>query len=279
MKKYFVCSDVHSFFTEFQEALTKNGFEIENPDHIIVICGDLFDRGKETLQLYSFVRSLPDDRFIYIRGNHEDLLAECYEQLVSTQVVSSHHISNGTLGTILDFCSLDRRFEKNIAYNPYHPMRGDVMDKMHEILDYINHKCVNYVEIGDFICVHGWIPCGEIYFDPNSALYRMSYMADWRNASPGDWYSARWTNGMEAWHQGVREPEKTIICGHFHCSYGWSWLRQERQEFPNKSKKGWEKSFEPFIDGGICAIDACTAYSGIVNVVVLEVEDEENVNC
>ena len=54
MKKYFVCSDLHSFFTEFKEALAKNGFDAENQDHILVVCGDLFDRGKETLYLYNF---------------------------------------------------------------------------------------------------------------------------------------------------------------------------------------------------------------------------------
>lgn len=274
MKKYFVCSDVHSFLTEFKISLHNQGFDVGNKDHILVVCGDLFDRGDETVELYKFVRSIPDDRFIYIRGNHEDLLEECYEQLVSNQLVSSHHIYNGTLKTILDFCKIDHRFEKYIAYNPDHLLRGDVMDTMPEILDYIKHKCVNYVEIGDFICVHGWIPCEESYFDRNLACNRLLYKEDWRNALPGDWYSARWTNGMEAWHQGVREPERTIICGHWHCSYGWSWLRQERQEFPNKGKKDWKKSFEPFIDDGICAIDACTAYSGIVNVIVLEVEDE-----
>ena len=144
------------------------------------------------------------------------------------------------------------------------------MDKMPEILDYINRKCVNYFEIGDYIFVHGWIPCKESYFDRNLACNRMLYIEDWRNALPGAWYSARWQNGMEAWHQGVIEPNKTIFCGHLHCSYGWSWLRQERKEFPNKGTKDWEKSFEPFIDDGIIALDACTAYSGIVNMVVLE---------
>lgn len=275
MKKYFVCSDLHSFFTEFKEALVKNGFDIENKDHILVVCGDLFDRGQETLCLYNFVRSLPDERFIYIRGNHEDLLEECYEQLVNGQIVSSYHISNGTLGTIMDFCQADRRFEKYVAYNPDHLVRGDVMDKMPEVLEYINHKCVNYSEIGDFIFVHGWIPC--ICDDPNPyhARKHMTYKVGWRESSKGDWYEASWLNGMEAWHQGVREPGKTIICGHFHASWGWSHLKQKRQEFPNKSKKDWRKSFEPFVDDGICAIDACTAYSGIVNIIVLEVQEDE----
>lgn len=270
MKKYFIMSDIHSFYSEFIGALNAKGFDINNADHIIVVCGDLFDRGEESVALYNFVHNLPNERFIYIRGNHEDLLQDCYMQLVNGELVSSYHISNGTLGTILDLCGIDRRFEKWIAYNPGHILRGDVMDYMPEILDYINSKCVNYLEINNYILVHGWIPC--YYDDINiyNSRRKMTYKSDWRNASQGEWNESRWTNGMLAWKHGVREPGKTIICGHWNCSYGWSWIKQERQEFPNKSKNDWEKSFEPFIDDGIIAIDSCAAYSGFLNCIVLE---------
>ena len=273
MKKYFVVSDVHSFFTIMMDTLIKNGFSKDDPEHVLVVCGDLFDRGNESLQLYNFVRSLPEDRFIYIRGNHEDLLQDCYMQLVNGELVSSHHILNGTLGTILDLCKIDRKFEMQISYNPKHLLRGDVMDFMPEILDYINSKCVNYLEISNYILVHGWIPC--YYDDVNiyNSRRKMTYKSDWRNASQGEWNESRWINGMLAWKQGVREPGKTIICGHWHCSYGWSWIKQERQEFPNKSKKDWKKSFEPFIDEGIVAIDACTAYSEITNCFIIDADD------
>jgi hypothetical protein len=81
---------------------------------------------------------------------------------------------------------------------------------------------------------------------------------------------ARWVNGIEAAHQGVILPKKTIVCGHFHCSYGWSRIRQERKEFPSKSRDDWAKSFEIYEDRGIVALDACTAFSGFVNCYVIE---------
>jgi hypothetical protein len=60
------------------------------------------------------------------------------------------------------------------------------------------------------------------------------------------------------------------VFGHFHTSYYWSHIKQERKEFPQKNRKEWWKSFEPVILDSIIGIDGCTAYSGIVNCVVFD---------
>lgn len=266
MKKYFVVSDVHSFFTIMMDALTKQGFSKDDPEHVLVVCGDLFDRGNESIQLYNFVRSLPEDRFIYIRGNHEDLLQDCFHQIELNEIISKHHISNGTVRTIMQLSGVDipnENYVSRFAWDPYYPLRGNAFDKMPEVLDYINKKCVDYVEIGDYILVHGWIPCIDI----GTSYYRTGYMKNWRNAPWGEWYEARWKNGMLAWKDGVREPGKTIICGHWHASMG-------NSEFHNIGTEwGEDACFEPFIDDGIIAIDSCVAYSGFLNCIVLEVEE------
>ena len=49
MIKYFCSSDVHSFYTEWMLALASKGFDINNPEHKIIVCGDLFDRGDEVI--------------------------------------------------------------------------------------------------------------------------------------------------------------------------------------------------------------------------------------
>jgi len=67
MKKYFVASDIHSFTPCIKE-LNKTGFDLNNEEHILIICGDLFDRGSESLKLYEFIKSLPKERRILIRG-------------------------------------------------------------------------------------------------------------------------------------------------------------------------------------------------------------------
>ena len=259
-KKWFVTSDVHSFLDELMVALNEKGFEKDNPDHILCICGDLFDRGNQTRELFEFVKELQEqDRLIYVAGNHESLLFDCMEEIYRGQVPSSHHFHNGTVKTICQFCGQSEW----IIYDP--TWRDKIFEIMQPVLDFISDNCIDYAEIGDHILVHGWVPCYE-------------GLDDFREATSYDWERARWKNGMQMWkNPACRVGGKTVICGHWHCSYGWSHIRQERKEFPQKGRKDWEKSFEPFVDDGIMAIDACTAYTGFCNVIVIE-EDEINAN-
>lgn len=256
MSKYFVASDVHSYFDILHIELQKMGFEIGNPDHKLIICGDLFDRGNQTVGLFRFVQSL-GDRFIYIRGNHEDLLFDCIKEIKCGRVPGQHHFSNGTIKTICQFCG-QREW---IIYDP--TWRDKICEIMQPILDWIDEKSVNYFEVGNYVFCHGWVPCYQ-------------GLDDFRNATEEDWERARWENGMEMWsYPRCRVDGKTVVCGHWHCSWGWSHLKQERKEFPNKGRKDWQKSFEPFVEDGIIAIDACTAYSNKCNVIVIEEDDNE----
>ena len=272
--KYFCVSDVHSFFDELVTALDNAGFDKDNPEHVLCVLGDLFDRGKKSVQLFEFVKELHSkNRLIYILGNHEDLLSQCVQEISSGCIPSSHHFSNGTVRTICQFCGEDEW----ILYDP--TWRDKIYNKLKPILDFIYSAGVNYAEIGDTILVHGWIPEMINPDDKTSSYYYSGlensggiYNKNWRDADLEDWRGARWLNGMNQWKQGIVEPGKTIICGHWHCSWGWSYIRQERKEFPDKNREDWQKSFEPFVDDGIIAIDACTAYSGKVNVAVLEVD-------
>ena len=272
MKKYFVVSDVHSFYDELMKALDEKGFQIDNPDHYLVVVGDLFDRGPKTKELYSFVNKL-GDRFIYVRGNHEDLLESCVADIVSGRSISPHHFSNGTVRTVAAFCDCSeweigetRRSEeiKQLVYTRTLP-----------VLDFIAAKSKDYVELGDYIFVHGWVPTIDENLSPFSKkplrLAPREWWDDQEDYSRKDlWKEARWTNGMQAWKDGCVIPGKTIICGHWHCSWGWSYLDQKYKEFPPKGRKGWKDAFQPYIKPGIMAIDACTAYSRIVNCIVIE---------
>ncbi len=78
------------------------------------------------------------------------------------------------------------------------------------------------------------------------------------------WEGARWLNGMQMWNAGVIEKGKTIVCGHYRTSYGHSKIQGNGGEFRE------DADFSPFIDDGIIALDACTAYSGFVNCVVID---------
>lgn len=251
--KYFVVSDIHGFFYELMNALDDKGFEVDNPEHKLIVCGDLFDRGSQAVELFEFVKSL-GDRFIYVRGNHEDLIFDCYRELLRGRGCGDHHRSNGTVGTISQFTGLNYY---NLIFST--PERNEALrEKLEPLLDFITEKAVNYYEVGDYIFVHGWIP----------SFYHLD---NFRDGDESDWKRARWLNGMDMWRNPKNRIEgKTIVCGHWHCSWGWSHIRQERKEWPYKNRKDWMLSFEPFADNGIIAIDACTAYTEKVNVLVIE---------
>lgn len=61
--KYFVSSDIHGFYDEWMIALTAKGFDILNSDHKIILCGDLFDRGRQPKHIIDFI--LKKQRQVY----------------------------------------------------------------------------------------------------------------------------------------------------------------------------------------------------------------------
>lgn len=255
--KLFVMSDIHSFYDAMMSALEKNGFDINNPDHHIVICGDLFDRGPDAVKVFEFVQDIAlKNRLTYIYGNHEELLQECVYEIVDQRNVSGHHISNGTLDTVMQFTGMG----KYDLISPVPLDKAKFFNGIEPVLDFVYENAVDYAEFGEYIFVHGWVPCDS---------YNGKVAENW-DTPEADWDGARWLNGMSAWHRGARLTDKTIVCGHYHSSWGHSHIRQDRKEFPQKNHVNWEKSFEPFIDEGIIAIDACTAYTGFVNCIVLE---------
>ena len=112
--------------------------------------------------------------------------------------------------------------------------------------------------------VHGYIP-----YIKKESEWGTAYLNDpnWRDASPAAWADARWYKGVEfAVEHGIREPGKTIVCGHwqtsaFHCKY-------ERRG----SEHGLDADYSPYYneDAGVIGIDARTAVSQTVNCLVFD---------
>ncbi len=238
--KYFVSGDIHGFYDEWQSALKEKGFDISNPEHKIILCGDLFDRGSQPKEIIEFVLK-HKDKVILIRGNHEDLM----QQMIDRNSSDYGDLCNGTAQTIVDLYPEWQISEfdlKKIAKKT----------RLQEVLD----MCVDYYETTHYIFVHGWIPIVE-----NCYLYD----SNWRTARKERWEKARWANPVEMYRYEIYEPNKTIVCGHWHCSALWHEQNPDvYEEFGDKA------NFEPFITKNMIAIDACTTFSHKVNVIVLE---------
>lgn len=227
-------SDIHSYYDEMQKALNDAGFDINNPEHVFISLGDLLDRGSKPKECLDFVNNLPDDRKVLIMGNHEELMDDCIER----DFFFSHDWHNGTAETV------------KILTDSLQPA---VMENCEAWKKYRN-SLVNYYEIDRYIFVHGWIPIDFLTYE---------YLSSWREV--GDWRRARWYNGMEMWGMDYREPGKTIVCGHWHTSYGHSRFDNNGSEF------GDDAVFTPFRKDGIVAIDACTAHTNFCNCLVLTI--------
>ncbi|MCM1441033.1 MAG: hypothetical protein NC131_17795, partial [Roseburia sp.] len=191
--------------------------------------------------------------------NHEDLLVDFVEKLptyAETGLQYCHHYSNGTVQTVRDMTG------STITKMSMYP--GAIAAGMRRlgIFKTILPAMKNYFETKNYIFVHGWIPA--IANGVGGRADNFKYDPDWRSADSVSWYFARWYNGMLAAHQGVIEPGKTIVCGHWHTSFGHANYEGKGSEF------GKDADFSPYFADGIIALDACTAHSKKVNCIVLE---------
>jgi serine/threonine protein phosphatase 1 len=268
-KKYFAISDVHSFYDEMLEALKSKGFDIQNPDHNVIICGDAFDRGEFSFKVFEFMKILNNEnRLIYVRGNHEDLLFDCIDELVRYGKCGGHHYSNGTVKTLSHFINEDDYW----IYSTYIPTNiiESIVNNTKELRAFIQDTCVDYFTLGNKIFVHSWLPTyndldkGEIVHE------------EWFNSSrlPALWKKARWGNPFQMWEDDLTLKDKCIVFGHWHTSWFWSHIKQERKEWPPKNRSDWYKSFEPVILDNIIGLDSCVAYSGFINCIVFDENGE-----
>ncbi len=248
MKTYFVTSDIHSFYTEFKKELWKQGFDTNNKDHILIVCGDLFDRGKEAKKLLDFLYALSlVNRLILIKGNHEYLFDKCLEQLKDYKTIDFCHYTNGTLDTI---AQLSNTNINDLIYGDYtYRNLRKSLDKYYKLIN----TCYNYYELDDYIFVHGWIPHIRDY-------------ETLKTIDKEEWERSSWSNGMQEWNNGWRLEYKTIVCGHWHTSFG-------NYHYHNKGSGEFEtdSNFGIFKDNGIIALDACTSFSKKVNILKITV--------
>ena len=253
--KYFVVADVHGFYHEMLQALHKAGYDVKNPNYVLVSCGDAFDRGPRPEEILDFfINTVPSNRRILIRGNHEDLM----EAAICRGYFAGYDGTNGTKNTALlltrQFSSTDALIEMrtNTLYNEYIA------------------NCHDYHETSGAVFVHGWIPHHSYAKGFNYDYMRHDYIPNWREVDSASWQKARWYNGMESWADGVREPGKTIFCGHWHTSWGHAVIEHDGAEWPGDINHKVYTNFKPFIAEGIVALDGCVPLTHVVNCYVLE---------
>ena len=258
MKKFFAVSDIHSYKKELDEALIAKGFDVNNPNHYLIVCGDALDRGDESAEVMNFLKHLHSlGRLVYVRGNHEDLLKQLISTIRLGGTIGYHHYSNGTFKTICDICGIGKYDLLSGCYD-----KSEFDNSMNELIKFIDDNSVDYYQLGNTVFVHGWVPTTITSEDDHTETVDV----DWRN---GDWSKARWENGQEMFKFGVVPADiDTVVCGHWHTSWGWKNIKKQCTEW------GDDACFDALIheQNGkrIVALDGCTAYTRQVNVVIFD---------
>lgn len=237
MKKQFVVSDIHGHYTLLKEALDKAGFDKDDPDHLLICCGDYFDRGSENVEVLKFFERLKHK--VLLRGNHEDLLLK----LLQTGKLQQHHYINGTLNTLKDF--FGKYFVDPVDDTIDFSGKTRTVDRICEFID----ETVDYYETEHYVFVHGWLP-------EHSSTAQLR-----RQAGSEAWKDARWVKWTERYNGQPPLPDKTLICGHMPTFYA-----------TKAVSDGTPKNAGIFFGNGLIAIDAGTYDSQEINVLVLEDE-------
>ena len=236
-KKLFVVSDVHGHYTLLKEALDQAGFDKDNEDHLLICCGDYFDRGDENMEVLRFFERLKHK--VLLRGNHEDMLLK----LLQTGKLLPHHYINGTISTL-------RNIFGKYSIDPANDTidfsgKTSITERLCEFIE----ETVDYYETEHYVFVHGWLP--ENALTPEAR----------QKASLEAWEKARWIKWNER-YEGLRPlPNKILICGHLPAYYA-NALDLSRGK----------NCCDIFHGNGLIAIDAGTADTQHINVLVLEDE-------
>jgi hypothetical protein len=261
--KYFVISDVHSFYDEMLRSLSNAGFDLNNPEHMIIFCGDAFDRGPKSWAMWQWLVQLKKlNKLVYIRGNHEWLL----QDLIYRGYPSEYDNDNGTIGTVCQLATADVTTCMDTL-----PMSfADACESCKPINKWINENSVLYYEVGRYVFVHSWIPTFNLDNKPYYFIKerKFGYNKDWRNATPNDFMEASWGCPVKMYAAGLTEPGKTIVCGHWHASAFHNALElhvSDMFDFRPAANFGIFRSKDDLLVG----IDACTAWTGKVNVLVI----------
>lgn len=279
MKNLFIVSDVHGHLKELKLGLEKAGYSSDDENNILIVLGDNFDRGTESLEVYEFLKPLTDEgKAIVLHGNHEDFMID----FLKGKDCAFNFMYNGFSKTIDSFLGQTRAWEmfcfycsenQDLARSMYgkrvEPLLGDfysiptevrfevfqdyarsyIKRKYKELLPWLE-SLLYYCESEKYIFTHASIDgeC-EDWHEPTYSKYE-----DW---SP--WQYLTWDDGS-FYEKLIKNTDKTVVVGHFHTD-------EIRRRYGIANE---EKENEILYADHKIFIDTCTILTKRVNVLVIK---------
>jgi len=193
MKEYYIVSDLHSRLDLLTKALDSSGFLLENDNHILLIAGDILDRGLEGDILIRFLEKLIDKgRLLMCLGNHDTFLLDIINDISTVKKVVWNIHRNGFATTLQLVCD-DEITEELVTQEFLTEVSNRFNEKYPIFIEWLK-KQPYYLEYNNHIVVHGFLDFS---------------LDDWHNTSIHDLI---WKRGYN-----LRVPKnftKNIIFGH-----------------------------------------------------------------
>lgn len=257
-RSVYVVSDIHGHHEVLIDTILNSGFDPDDEGDLLVVCGDMFDRGGESLAVYEYLKGLWDNkRAVIIKGNHEQMFIDYLE---GNNISPFNYIRNGLDETFADFLHCTKPFEtwciledkKNPTYGDFAEWVGHAREEINneypELLPWLK-SLPYYFETEDYIFTHGAID---------------TEVEDWkkpmieRNGKIG-WEALTWDDGS-FFGKEINNTDKTVVIGHF----GTNHLRK----MYNLYERYDENDYSPLIrdDGRVIALDSTVVVSKKLNL-------------
>ena len=250
--KHFVVSDIHDHYDLLMDALRRNAFEENNPEHHLIVCGDAFYSGPQPGELFLFLRHLSQQgRLTFIYGNHDIELLDNLKKGRFTRKANRVCVE-----LLVRFLTEETDLTDDA-----------LIERCNELgfTRFLSEIPVWYFENEAYIFTHGFLP-----------TKKKAYRPDWRNATEREWRTAaaRGDAMMLSMRYGVSEPNKKIVCGHYSAARCYLMKNATQADWENKIYKDVSAvptdGFRPFFGGTFIAIDQSVKKTGFMNCIVLE---------
>lgn len=254
MKKlYFVFSDVHGEYDALAHSLSEAGYDMDNPQHILVSLGDNFDRGRDSHSVYSLLNRRKDN--ICIKGNHEAMLEDA--------------LKKGGKDSLTLFNCLRNGLDKTLSSFSHQELAGMVTtDRIDDLIEMIKVRIPFLLP---------WLEGLPLYYETDHYIFVHAgldpQILNWKDTDPD---FMLWD--VKYSHYEIPRTNKKVIIGHHHAFR----VRQHLQaldahvtDLPSAIKcYGNTDEHAPVRYKNKIAIDPCSNYTGKVNVLVFEDTDD-----
>lgn len=239
--KYFCISDIHGHYEEMIDALDKASFDSSNKNHMLVVIGDMVDRGPNCVEVLEYIYYLhTQGKAIVLLGNHDkfllDFLIEDYSR------TPFNFAKNGHEETIKQLLNRER-----IDEDDFKEATIEINDKYPYLKGFLEDMKLFY-EISDYVLVHGGVDASK---------------EEWRNDTTRTYIWTRMYNQP-------RLKDKTLVVGHTPAYYVRASKEGIDAKVVEKNNIEYKEYYEILFEENLIHIDGGVYSGGKINVLIIE---------